>query len=54
VIEVEASLGNTSPSRDGMEFLERGVAHEMTPDSSVTRPEGRVDEGGHLPTLRRR
>lgn len=54
VVEVEASLGNASLPRDGMEFLERGVAHEMTPDSSVSRPQGRVDEGGHPPTLRRR
>ena len=38
VIEVEAPLGDARLPRDGMEFVERGVAHEMTPDSPVTRP----------------
>jgi hypothetical protein len=53
VVEVKASLRDSRSPGDGVEFLERGVTDEVTPDAAVTGPQGRIDEDCHSPTLRR-
>ena len=47
VITIETTGGNCQPRGKGVQFIQRVVAHEVTPHAPMVRPVRVVDENGH-------
>ena len=51
VVALEPAFGDAGPPREGVQFLERRVAHQVRPQPPVCRPARRIDEDGHDVTV---